>query len=152
MNRHKTTTIFSLPLSPATSPPTSGGGCRSSCNKRHTRAINSFDSNQTNQSLLQTITILPTNNGPCRRLEISPQLAREALKLMLLWRRLATPTQSPNSCTNIPMIPFTSFHRRRHYVVRCRSCRLLFLFNAMHCLNVRRRSPLSKESRRVDPI
>ena len=50
------------------------------------------------------------------------------------------------------MIPFTSFHRRRHYVVRCRSCRLLFLFNAMHCLNVRRRSPLSKESRRVDPI
>jgi hypothetical protein len=90
MNRHKTTTIFSLPLS-SSNLPTARGGCRSSCNKRHARAINSFNTNQTNQSLLQTITILPTNNRPCRRLEISPQLAREASKLMLLWRRLATP-------------------------------------------------------------
>jgi hypothetical protein len=38
---------------------------------------------------LQHTNNIPTNNWSCPWFEISPQLAREALRLMLLWRRLS---------------------------------------------------------------
>jgi hypothetical protein len=88
VNRHKTTTISLSLLSSISSSsnlPTSGAevvaGAPATKDTREP-SIRSIQTKQTN--LLQTITTLPTNNRPCRQLEISPQLAREALKLIFI--------------------------------------------------------------------